>query len=94
MEGRELPRQEIESVADGRIITGEQALSLGLVDRLGNYEDAVVWAADLGGITGEIETVFPEKQKPPLLEYLMESALKLISNGRPQSQLAPRMQME
>lgn len=94
VQGRELPFQEIEAVADGRIVTGEQALSLGLVDRLGNYEDAVQWAAELGGITGKIETVFPEKEKQPLMQYFMQSALKLISEGRPQSQLAPRMQIQ
>jgi protease-4 len=94
VEGRELPRPDVEAVADGRIITGEQALSLGLVDRLGNYEDAVAWAADLSGVTGKVETVFPEKEKAPLMEYLMSSTLKLITGGRLQSRLEPWMQME
>ena len=80
-EGRGLPQEQIEAIADGRIITGEDAQSLGLVDRMGNYEDAVKWAADLAGMTGEIDTVFPKKAKPPLIEYLMESTLKTITGG-------------
>jgi protease-4 len=92
-EGRGLPLEEIEAVADGRIITGEEAQALGLVDRLGNYEDAVSWAAELGGVTGKIETVFPEKEKPPLLRYLMESALHLVTNGQTESKLVPQMRL-
>lgn len=92
--GRGLARQDVEAIADGRVISGEDAKELGLVDRLGNYEDAVEWAAELGGIAGKIETVFPEKEKPLLIEYLLESALKLISRQHAQAQLAPQMKLQ
>lgn len=92
-EGRGLQRHDVEAVADGRIITGEAAQALGLVDRLGNYEDAVQWAAELAGLSGEIETVFPEKEKLPLLRYLMESAIQLIFKGGTRATLAPEMRL-
>ncbi len=39
--------------ADGRAVTGKKAFELGMVDKLGNYDDAVQLAADLAGIKGE-----------------------------------------
>ena len=50
---RKLRHEELVPLADGRVFTGEQALSLHLVDTLGTYEDAVKIAAGLAGITGE-----------------------------------------
>ena len=52
-EGRRLPTEEVDRVAQGRVWTGEQALSLGLVDRLGGLEDAVALAREKAGLGGE-----------------------------------------
>ena len=38
--GRNLPEEKVREIADGRIIMGESAQQLGLVDELGNFEDA------------------------------------------------------
>lgn len=60
--GNVMTEEEIEKAADGRIMTGEQARDLGLVDELGNLEDAINIAADLAGIgKGEIR-IFEEKK--------------------------------
>ena len=56
-EGRKLHIDDVRSIADGRIFTGEQALKAGLVDELGNLEDAVKAAGKLSGIKGEPEIV-------------------------------------
>jgi protease-4 len=48
--GRNLEVEKVRSFADGRIFTGEQALELGIVDRLGTEEDARRWAAELAGL--------------------------------------------
>lgn len=50
--GRNLPRHQVEAIADGRIFTGRQALDLGLVDELGGFDLAVERAKALGGIDG------------------------------------------
>ena len=52
MKGREgkITRDELLKIADGRIISGRQALDLGLVDSLGNYYDALDIAAEKGGL--------------------------------------------
>jgi protease-4 len=52
-EGRKMLREDVIKIADGRIFTGEQALEVGLIDELGNLEDAITVAAKLSGIRGE-----------------------------------------
>jgi protease-4 len=51
-EGRRLPVARVEEIARGRVWTGDQAKSLGLVDRLGGFYDAVDQAKALAGIRG------------------------------------------
>lgn len=52
-DGREIPYEKVEKLADGRIFTGRQALELGLVDELGTLEDSITITAELAGIEGE-----------------------------------------
>ncbi len=82
-EGRNMEIAAVEKLADGRIFTGEESKELGLVDRLGNLDDAVEWAGRLAGITGEITTVYARENRLSLLEFLRsETALLLRSlNG-------------
>ena len=74
-EGRKMDRAQVEQAADGRIFTGEDAKARGLVDRLGNFEDALEWAGKLGGIDGEVVPVYARDEKLSLLRYLMSSSL-------------------
>lgn len=48
--GNKLDRAEFENVTDGRILSGRQAYEIGLVDELGNKDDALMKAAELGGM--------------------------------------------
>lgn len=48
-----IKEEKLLEIADGRIFTGRQALQLGLVDKLGNYYDAVKLAENMAGIKGE-----------------------------------------
>ena len=70
-EGRKMERAEVERAADGRIITGEDAHVQGLVDRLGNFQDAIEWAAELAGIEGAVVPVYARDKKLTLLRYLI-----------------------
>jgi protease-4 len=80
MDGRNMDQARVESLADGRIFSGEEAKSLGLVDRLGNLEDAIEWAGRMGGIKGKITAVYGRKQKFSILKYLTEMTLQSITN--------------
>jgi protease-4 len=77
-EGRNLPREDVLKIADGRIFTGEQAKALGLVDALGNLEDAVAEAGKMGKIPGEPRVVTPPKKKISFLELLKEETRSLL----------------
>jgi len=68
-EGRKMPYEDVKQLADGRIFTGEQALKAGLVDKLGNIEDAVQTAADLSGIKGE-PVLISKKERFSLIDLL------------------------
>ncbi len=76
--GRNMEIDKIRSVADGRILSGETALELGLVDRLGNLEDAIDWAAETAGISGDFEVVRPKEKKLEWLKKFAETAVESI----------------
>jgi protease-4 len=62
-QGRNLPVEKVREIADGRILSGAQCKDLGLVDQLGNFEDAVELAKTLAGIKGEVTLVYPKKPR-------------------------------
>jgi protease-4 len=67
---RKIELGKLKQIADGRVFTGLQAYEYGLVDSLGTYEDAIKYAAMLGGIEGEPKTV-KEKKKQTVMEMMM-----------------------
>ncbi|MEK6647039.1 MAG: signal peptide peptidase SppA [Candidatus Firestonebacteria bacterium] len=60
---------KIKSFSDGRILSGRQALNLGLVDELGDLNDAIEETAKLVGIEGKPD-VITEKKRVTLKDYL------------------------
>ncbi|HVE72449.1 MAG TPA: signal peptide peptidase SppA [Thermoanaerobaculia bacterium] len=93
-EGRKnkMKAEDVSRVADGRIFTGEQALGLKLVDRIGTIDDAVRAAGEAGGIKGEPARVWPRRREGSLLDLLTaeESAStvleRIVSRRVPQFQ--------
>jgi len=71
-EGRRLPVERVRAIADGRIMSGEQAKAAGLVDNLGNLQDAIALAGKLGGIKGEAQAVYIKKNPYSLWKMLFE----------------------
>jgi protease-4 len=70
-EGRDLPIEQVEKFADGRVMTGEQAVELGLVDELGGFQDAVDLAKELAEIRGEPRLIYPPDDRARFLEDLL-----------------------
>jgi protease-4 len=60
---RRLDRKTVEELADGRIFSGRQAKSLGLVDQLGNLQDAIDRAATLAGIPDKPKVIQERKRR-------------------------------
>ncbi len=69
---RGLPLEKVKALADGRVFTGRKALELGLIDLLGDYEDAIQLAASMSGIKGEPEIIKEKKRTITLLDLLFE----------------------
>jgi protease-4 len=86
-EGRKLARDDVLAIADGRIFSGEQAKELGLVDRLGNLEDAVAEAGKMAKIEGEPRVVTPPKKKFSIFELLRDEAERIIYEKLTQTQI-------
>jgi protease-4 len=72
---RKLDKETLRKIADGRILTGKQALDAQLVDQLGNFEDALELAVKLAGATGEPVPLFQKKTGHGLLGEMMRGAL-------------------
>jgi len=70
-QGRRMSEADVRKIADGRIMTGRQALQAKLVDQLGDLDDGVKKAAELGGITGE----------PRVIRYRSSSTLTSFLGG-------------
>jgi protease-4 len=79
-DGRGIDISEVEKIADGSIFTGQEAKILGLIDRLGNLEDAIAWAGEMGGIKGKISTVYAPKKKISIFRFIAESSFKEIAS--------------
>jgi protease-4 len=67
--GRKLSPAVVDSIAQGRVWSGVQAKSLGLVDRLGGINDAIACAARMAKVSSYRLREYPEV-KPPLEKLL------------------------
>ncbi len=61
-EGRKMKFEDVKNIADGRIFTGKIAKEIGLVDELGNLQDAIMLAGKLAGIKGEPKVVTKKEE--------------------------------
>ena len=68
--GRNLPEEKVKGFADGRVFTGDQAKQLGLVDEIGDEEDARVLAAKLANLDEKLEPVTLRRPKRKLMGLL------------------------
>jgi len=81
-DGRKMSPADVRKIADGRIFTGEQAIKAGLVDELGNLEDAVQVAAKLSGIKGE-PVIVSKKEHFSLINLLRGKIPKELTDFFP-----------
>ncbi|MCL5984965.1 MAG: signal peptide peptidase SppA [Actinobacteria bacterium] len=67
--GRNIDEASVREMATGMVFLGQDALDMGLIDGIGNYEDAVMKAAELGGIKG----------RPNVIDYSMPDIWDVLS---------------
>jgi len=68
-ENRGLSQDFVENISSGQVYLGSEALTLGLIDAVGGFDEAVSVAKNLGGLSGEPRIVRPERQES-LLELI------------------------
>jgi protease-4 len=73
---RKLDKNELRKIADGRILTGQQALEAKLIDKLGNFEDALELALSLANEKGEPVPVFHKKAGRGLLSEMLRGTVE------------------
>ncbi len=80
---KELTRERVKQLADGRVYTGEEALREKLIDGLGNYDAVLKATAELVGIKGDPQVVTPPKpRRGSILDLLSSTAVgELLSNN-------------
>ena len=77
--GRDMTTEEVDAVAQGRVWHGEKALSLGLVDELGDLEVAANVTAELAGLSEWSLRYLsaPVDPRQEILRQLLQSQLPL-----------------
>ncbi len=70
-DGRGMKFDDVKSIANGKVWTGEQALSMKLIDNIGDFQAVVKETAKSVNISGEPTLVHPEKDRKTLLDLLM-----------------------
>ena len=71
-EGRGLRQSYVDSIGQGRVWAGADAIGLGLVDQLGDMEDAIAYAAEKAGLGDDYKVTELPKEKD-FLTRIMES---------------------
>jgi protease-4 len=73
---RNMSTEAMAEIADGRVYTGQTALDMNLIDRMGNLEDAVALAAELAEMDEDPVTVYPKDNPISVLRKLTQTLLK------------------
>jgi protease-4 len=68
--GRKMKDEDVRTLANGKVWTGEQAMPLKLIDQIGDFRAAIDDTAKSVGIKGEPTLVHPEKERKSMLDLL------------------------
>lgn len=85
-DSRNMPRERVREIAQGRVWSGQEALRLGLVDEIGGLDDAIKHAASLAGLTKYRLIEYPRKKElaeaiSDLLEEMMPAGASAGLDG-------------
>ena len=77
-EGRGMSLDAIKKIAEGRVWDGQTALKIGLVDELGDLDDAIAWVAQKAGLEQYKTSSYP--QQKTAMEQLLEELNKNVQS--------------
>ena len=84
-EGRHVEQDYIKSIGEGRVWLGAKGKDIGIVDELGNIDDAIAKAVELAGLESYKLTYYPEKVDP------FEELLKAFDNTTEEERLVMKV---
>lgn len=70
-QSREIPLEQVDKVAQGRVWTGQDALEFGLIDKIGDFDDAVSLAADLAKVD-QYNLYWVEEPLSPAQQFIQD----------------------
>ncbi|MFZ0294872.1 MAG: signal peptide peptidase SppA [Candidatus Sulfotelmatobacter sp.] len=70
-DGRGMKFDDVKAIANGKVWTGKEALSMKLIDDVGDFQAVVKDTAKSVGISGEPTLVHPEKDRKTLLDLML-----------------------
>jgi protease-4 len=79
-DGRGMKFDDVKTIANGKVWTGEQALSMKLIDNIGDFEAAVKDTARAVNISGDPVLVRPERERHTMLDLLMGDVSQYLPN--------------
>jgi protease-4 len=88
MQGRSLSVEAVENLAQGRVWTGKQALENGLVDALGDLEDAIAMASEKANIESYNVLEYPKFEEN--LENILKGVTPSLELKSPWTDLIPK----
>ena len=83
--GRHVEQDYIKSIGEGRVWLGDKGKEIGIVDEMGNIDDAIAKAVALAGLENYRLTYYPEKADP------YEELLKMLDNTTEEERLMLKM---
>ena len=84
-EGRHVSQDYIKSIGEGRVWLGDKGKEIGIVDELGNIDDAIAKAVELAGLENYQMAYYPDKKDP------MEELLKMLDNTTDEERLVMKV---
>lgn len=84
-EGRHVSQDYIKSIGEGRVWLGNKGKEIGIVDEMGNIDDAIAKAVELAGLENYQLSYYPEKTDP------FEEMLKMLDNTTEEERLIMKM---
>ncbi len=71
---RKLPMEKVDLIADGRVMVGSDALAAGLIDTIGDLQDAIVAVGTMAGLGKDPKVVRIHDDRPWWMELMKSSA--------------------
>ncbi|MBR4985224.1 MAG: signal peptide peptidase SppA [Proteobacteria bacterium] len=80
-ESRQIPKDKVTQLADGRVWTGREAKSLGLIDELGGMQAAIAELKTQAGLTGKHTLIYPKKDTDAILSSLLKDGVTGVADS-------------